>query len=185
MKRGHTVADFGISRTTHLTLRYAWRDMFVALYKGVLPVLFVLSLALPALADLAGTVVAVIDGDTIRLRDAMGSEHEVHLYCADAPELGQPNGDASARYLAGLIADKEVEAQRVQGQHGDEGVAKIVLRNADINFRMVKAGFAWHPPAHRCGSAWDSAQRRAQQSGRGLWADTEPVPPWEYREAFE
>lgn len=147
--------------------------------------LVVISFGSPAWAQLSGTVVDVVDGDTIRLVDAGGLERELHLYCVDAPEAGQPFGDASLEYLSGLIDGKQVQVDSLTRYEGLGDGGMIVLRGADINFRMIRAGYAWYPPAHRCGTAWDSAQRRAQQSGRGLWAEPAPVPPWDYAPGAE
>ncbi len=151
---------------------------------GLLIVLF-LGLGPQAWAQLHGTVVGVDDGDTIRLLDGDSVEHELHLYCTDAPELDQPYGSASQDYLAGLIQGRQVQVHSLAFHEGLGDAGMVVLRGADINFRMIRAGYAWYPPAHRCGTAWNSAQRRARESGRGLWIEPAPVPPWEYQPGAE
>jgi len=144
-----------------------------------------LLLAAPVSADVAGKVTAVIDGDTVQILDIVNVTHEISLRCADAPELEQDSGAASAAYLAGLISRKDVAVESGSAEPDGQVLGTITLRGADINFRMIRAGFAWHDNRDRCGSAWDTAQRRAQQSGRGLWANPAPVPPWDYRQSQE
>lgn len=52
---------------------------------------------------------------------------------------------------------------------------------------LVTRGFAWHYKAYeREQSAndrklYDFAEQDARAGRRGLWADAEPVPPWEFR----
>ena len=160
-----------------------WRSRREALAGCCL--LFGLFLTAPTSADITGTVTTVIDGDTVQILDDGDVAYEVHLRCADAPELGQEAGVASAAYLSGLIDNKDVVVETVAGDEDGQLFGTVTLRGADINFRMIRAGFAWHANEDRCGPAWDAAQRRAQQSGRGLWANPAPVPPWDYRQLQE
>lgn len=160
-----------------------WRPCREAL--ACVCVLFGLLLTVPASADITGKVTAVIDGDTVQVLDDGNVAYEVHLRCADAPELGQEAGVASAAYLSGLIDGKEVTVETVADDKDGQLFGTVTLRGADINFRMIRAGFAWHANEDRCGPAWDAAQRRAQQSGRGLWSNPAPVPPWDYRQLQE
>lgn len=165
-------------------VRYGkWMPGGVAVACGGL--LVCLFLAAPVSADVAGKVTAVIDGDTVQILDIVNVTHEISLRCADAPELEQDSGAASAAYLAGLISSKDVAVESGSAEPDGQVLGTITLRGADINFRMIRAGFAWHDNGDRCGSAWDTAQRRAQQSGRGLWANPAPVPPWDYRQSQE
>ena len=63
----------------------------------------------PAFADtLTGKVVKVADGDTITVLDNTNTHHRIRLQGIDAPEKGQPFGNASRKHLASLVAGKEV-----------------------------------------------------------------------------
>ena len=55
-------------------------------------------------ADITGQVVAVIDGDTIKVLDAEKTEYKVRLTGIDAPERGQPYSNASRKHLASMVA---------------------------------------------------------------------------------
>ena len=48
-----------------------------------------------AQADMTGVVVSVTDGDTIKVLDENSNQHKVRLTGIDAPERGQPFGQAS------------------------------------------------------------------------------------------
>ena len=59
--------------------------------KAVQPSIFVLLLFVgSAWADITGRVVAVTDGDTIKVLDADNTQHKVRLTGIDAPEKSSP-----------------------------------------------------------------------------------------------
>jgi endonuclease YncB( thermonuclease family) len=58
-----------------------------------------------------------------------------------------------------------------------------------MNLKQVKAGLAWHYKKYQGGQSasdrvkYSDAEMEARQDSRGLWADPDPVPPWDYRTA--
>ena len=54
-------------------------------------------------ATLAGKVVSVHDGDTLRVLDAAGTQHKVRLQGIDSPETRQAFGTKARNRLAGGI----------------------------------------------------------------------------------
>lgn len=65
--------------------------------------------SITAFADqLQGKVVRVADGDTITILDSQNTQHKIRLMGIDAPEKGQPFGDASKRSLSDLVFGKLV-----------------------------------------------------------------------------
>jgi len=82
-----------------------------------LPLLFVLLLLLSvspshsAASILEGIVVNVADGDTITVLDSDKVQHRVRIAGIDAPEKGQPFGNASRKRLGDLVARKEVRVE--------------------------------------------------------------------------
>jgi endonuclease YncB( thermonuclease family) len=81
----------------------------------------VASLTVPMcpLADRAGRplwrVETVHDGDTVTCLDEQGRPQKIRLRGIDAPEHGQPYGDAARRALAGKLSAGSV---RVEGTSG-------------------------------------------------------------------
>jgi endonuclease YncB( thermonuclease family) len=71
--------------------------------------LFVLLLLLPvspsksAVSILEGTVGNVADGDTITVLDSNKVQHRVRISGIDAPEKGQPSGNASRTRIGELV----------------------------------------------------------------------------------
>lgn len=62
-------------------------------------------------ADISGRVVAVTDGDTIKVLDETNTERKVRLTGIDAPERGQPFSTASTNNLNRMVAGKQVRVE--------------------------------------------------------------------------
>jgi hypothetical protein len=64
-------------------------------------------------------------------------------------------------------------------------VAEIILPDGrNLNHEIVRAGFAWWYRAYARGDGdLERLEREARDARRGLWADSAPVPPWEWRKA--
>jgi len=149
--------------------------------------LLLLSLLAPA-ETLAGKVVAVVDGDTIRVLDSRKVQHMIRLHGIDAPEGGQAFGQRSKQHLSAMIMGKDVVVA-VSGldKFGRElGVITFAAlpKPVNANISMVREGMAWHfvryAPRDKELAAAEAEARKAK---RGLWADKAPVPPWDYRAA--
>jgi endonuclease YncB( thermonuclease family) len=59
-------------------------------------------------------------------------------------------------------------------------LGRVFLGSDDINVAMVRAGMAWQYRYSRDKSI-EAAQAEARTARRGLWADANPVDPWEWR----
>jgi endonuclease YncB( thermonuclease family) len=163
--------------------------------KATLLVLLFCSLAH---ADITGRVVSVIDGDTIRVLDADQVEYKVRLSGIDAPEKGQPYNEGSRKHLASLVAGKEVFVETAKQDIHGRVVGKVWVRPADcprcgktldVNYAQILAGMAWwyryyareQSPEDR--GRYESAEEEARARQWGLWADPEPINPYEWRES--
>ena len=51
----------------------------------------------------------------------------------------------------------------------------------DVNLQMVKEGLAWHYKKYSKATDLGKAEAEAKAGKKGLWADPNPVPPWEFR----
>lgn len=139
-------------------------------------------------ATIEGRVVGVADGDTITVLDADSVQHKIRLSGIDAPEKSQPFGNRSKQSLSDLVFSKAVTVDTDKRDKYKRNVGKVLVDGVDANLEQVKRGMAWHYKAYeREQSATDrkvyaDAENEAKAARRGLWADTEPVPPWGFRQ---
>lgn len=126
-------------------------------------------------------VVGVHDGDTITGLDDTKTQHKIRLDAIDAPELGQPYGQASKKALAEKVFGKEVDV--IVKTHDKYGrtVGHVLINGRDANLEMLEEGMAWHYEQYDHNKRLREAEQSARDAGKGLWQDRAPVPPWEYR----
>lgn len=139
---------------------------------------------MPALsAAVLCLVVAITDGDTIKVRCGEAPEEKVRLLQIDAPEKSQAFGTRAKEALSALIFGKSVELERGGQDRYGRTLARITLDNNDINFEMVREGYAWCYRKYLTEQGCLALEEGARSGRRGLWADAEPLPPWEFRQA--
>jgi endonuclease YncB( thermonuclease family) len=158
----------------------------------LLTLLLVLQLTCSANAGriVEGMVKAVYDGDTIVLATREESRLKVRLYGIDAPETqkpdsaGQPYGDVSKRMLMYKIMGRRVSAEIVDIDQYKRAVAVIRYNGRDINRDMVVEGMAWAYRQYLQGpyaSEYVRSEAGARSRRAGLWRESNPQPPWEFR----
>jgi endonuclease YncB( thermonuclease family) len=159
-----------------------------------------LVLAAPArAAELRGKVVGVSDGDTITVLDAARTTHKVRLAGIDAPESGQAYGARSKQQLSALVYGKPViviwhrrdRYKRIIGQVLQPAPGECAPAGEecvkDVGLALIESGLAWHYRRFQNEQTASDRERyaRAEQTARarreGLWKESSPVPPWEYR----
>ena len=148
-----------------------------------LGLLLLAALPLAVKADtLAGYVIAVTDGDTIRVLDARKQQHRVRLFGIDAPESHQAFGSRARQCLADLAFQKNVTVAYTEKDRYGRILGTVFVGRQNLNLELVKAGMAWHYVYYAQNmTALAEAEKEARQYRRGLWADAQPVPPWEFR----
>ncbi len=142
--------------------------------------------------EFSAKVIAVLDGDTVLIRRSNGLV-KIRLSGIDAPEKAQIFGETSRRSLSGMVLGKQVKVDsRATDQYG-RMVAYLSVNGLDVNAEQIRRGMAWaaagwrhsrrqspRDPLH--GShALAALQEEARRIPRGLWAQRNPVPPWDWR----
>jgi endonuclease YncB( thermonuclease family) len=67
-------------------------------------------------------------------------------------------------------------------------LGKVLLGGLDCNLVQVKRGLAWHYKQYQREQSpndrklYEAAEDSAKAGMRGLWRDTDAVPPWEFRD---
>lgn len=138
-------------------------------------------LAIPALLfGFDGKVVGVSDGDTIKVLKA-GEQVKVRLASIDCPEKGQPYGQKAKKFTADLVAGKIVKVWETDRDRYGRIVGFVFVGGVDVNRELLKAGYAWHYKKYSRDPELAKLEFQARADKRGLWAEPDPVPPWEWR----
>ena len=139
--------------------------------------------------------VAVTDGDTIKVLDDNDTEHRVRLTGINAPERGQPYGTASTNYLASM-AGKPVLVESSKNDRYGRVLGKVWVQPADCpscgktldaNHAQILAGMAWwyryyaNEQSEEDRGRYESAEDEARARKWGLWADPNPIEPYDWR----
>jgi endonuclease YncB( thermonuclease family) len=126
-------------------------------------------------------VVGVHDGDTITGLDESKTQFKIRLDAIDAPELGQPFGQASKKALSDKVFGKDITVvPKTKDKYG-RTVGHILIDGRDVNLEMLEDGMAWHYTHYDHNARLSRAEVDARAAKRGLWADGDPVPPWDWR----
>ena len=130
---------------------------------------------------ISGTVVAVIDGDTLVVEDAAKKKHKVRLAEIDAPERGQRFWMESSRSLRALCFRKNAEVEWSERDAHKRVIGYVRCDGRDANAEQLRRGMAWgSPKSARPTSGLYEMESYARLRRIGLWADDDAVPPWEF-----
>lgn len=147
--------------------------------------------------SIEGTVSKISDGDTLHVTDTLGTKVKVRMYGIDAPETeksnkrtgnvskeGQPYGEEAFRALQGKLQRQRVRLDVMAVDRYGRTVSIVWAGSRNINLEMVVDGWAWayrdyldRPHA----SEYINAESQAKARGLGLWRQSNPQPPWEFR----
>lgn len=156
-------------------------------------------MAAPVFAEtISGIVVGIADGDTLTVLDSERRQHKIRLAGIDAPEKAQPFGQKSKTSLSAMVFNREVEVIGDKKDRYGRTVGKVMAADPncntpacpkihDVNLMQVISGMAWwyrqyakeQSPQDR--ENYEVAEFNAKVRRLGLWADKNPVPPWEWR----
>lgn len=129
-----------------------------------------------------GKVVAVHDGDTVRVLDAKKVQHKIRLEGIDAPELKQPYGMDSKKNLSDKVFGKMVKVRVTTYDKYRREVGWIYLDGENVNKYQIKQGYAWWYQQY-ADERLDlgSLEMWARWRKRGMWKSNNNEPPWEWR----
>lgn len=153
---------------------------WITILTGMLLV-FLPTIAAAPLPHLVGNVVGVHDGDTLTLLTADKVQIKVRLEGIDAPESKQPFGTRSKEALSALVFGKTATIRQMGQDRYRRTLGRVFVEGRDVNLAMVQSGLAWRYVKYSGDPALIAAEQEARVARRGLWADPQPVPPWEWR----
>lgn len=123
-----------------------------------------------------GTVVRVVDGDTVDVRLTSGKRERVRLIGIDASERGACYSAQATARARSLALDRKVvlrgdATQETRDRYG-RLLAYVWVSGRDLGYQLVAGGFAKvyvYRDVFQRHSAYARAERRAKASPRGLW----------------
>ncbi len=130
-------------------------------------------------------VVGVHDGDTVTCLDESNQQQKVRLAEIDAPEIGQDYGKVSREALAEMVFGKTVEVTEDGKDRYGRWIGHLTVNGVDVNRQMVAGGNAWHYEDYSRDTSLAALQSQAQSQRLGLWAQSNPVPPWDFRKGLQ
>ena len=153
-----------------------------------LPLLLVL-LLLPSLTNaLTGKVISVADGDTITVLDSSNRQHKIRLYGIDCPESKQAFGNAAKKLTSSLTYKKTATVTEYDTDRYGRTVGVVQVNGVNVNEEIIRAGYAWQYQKYCkesfCGD-WLNIEGQARNAKIGLWGDSDPVPPWDWRKGIQ
>lgn len=136
---------------------------------------------------LLGHVVAVSDGDTITVLDAIKQRHVIRLMGIDAPEKAQAFGQKAKQSLSDLVFDRDVSVTWFKRDRYGRTVGQVRLDDTDVCLEQIKRGLAWHYKQYEREqsvedrSRYADAEKEARSARIGLWVDDNPIEPLRFR----
>lgn len=150
-------------------------------------------------ATLLCLVVGISDGDTLTARCGEPGAYEqvkVRLQGIDAPERKQSFGERARQALAELTFQKEAELRCTKIDRNKRHICSVWVapasapkgpRTLDAGLAMVSVGMAWwyrhyakeQSPQER--GQHEFAEQEAKARKAGLWRNTAPIAPWDWR----
>jgi endonuclease YncB( thermonuclease family) len=120
----------------------------------------------------------IVDGDTVYLKDGT----KVRLHGIDTPERDQLYGKQATRSLDKLIGGKVFVVEKDTDRYGRLVGTLYTPEGVNVNLEMVCNGSAWWYSRYaKNNRAMASCQDEAKEARLGLWADDDPMRPWEWR----
>jgi endonuclease YncB( thermonuclease family) len=128
-----------------------------------------------------GRVVGVADGDTVTVLIESNRTQKIRLAGIDAPEKKQAFGSRAKQALSDKIFNRTVTVVSNSTDRYHRWVCDIHLEDRWINREMVAEGWAWWYRQYSTSEILAQAEIDAQTQKKGLWADPQPQPPWNFR----
>src|SRR4026207_758653 len=144
---------------------------------------FALLAACPTLswADFAARVVAVHEGDLLTIRHD-GHNETIRLKDIDCPELKQPYGKQAKHVTAAYVGNRDVVVRGLMRDKQGRVSADVLLHDGrNVGHELLKEGLAWRQRSASSNAGLDVMEELARASRKGLWTDSNPVPPWKWK----
>ena len=99
-------------------------------------------------------VVGVHDGDTLTAMTDDKRQLKVRLHGIDAPELGQPFGQASKRALSDMVFGKQVTLHTTGTDRYKRTLARVTVGDIEVEAQVIATGHAWNYSRYATRRRW-------------------------------
>jgi len=129
-------------------------------------------------------VTRVIDGDTIEVR-RLGKIVRVRLWGIDTPEWQQGFSHEAREFTRRRLAGREVELRVKTWDTYGRLVAMVMVDGNPLNEELLREGLAW-VHIYYCKEPicrhWRQLEKEAKKDRRGLWRESHPIAPWQWKQ---
>jgi len=137
---------------------------------------------------LTGVVIVVVDGDTLLFRpDTFAPPSraflKVRLAGIDAPEAGQPHGDAATQALKKMAHKRRAVLTVAATDRYGRRVGRVEVGGEEVGRILLARGLVW--AAFGADAEQRALEADARRARLGLWREAEPMPPWVWRRTMQ
>jgi micrococcal nuclease len=151
--------------------------------KFLLLIFYLLSSCLYSQNTLTAKVVGIKDGDTVVVLDSLNNQTTLRLAEVDCPEKSQPFGTKAKQFTSDQIYLKTIKYVVTDTDRYGRSIAMIYYDtdNKYLSAEIIKAGMGWHYKRYSTTKELATFEDNAKKNKIGLWVDSNPVAPWEFR----
>lgn len=120
-----------------------------------------------------------MDGDTFVLQTTEGS-FKVRMDGIDAPEKDQPFGDESKKFMDKYLYKECLVTVKGYDKY-QRALGVLFVDGVNLNLLSVQEGFSWHYKKYSTDKALSDAEISARREKKGLWLNSDVMPPWDWR----
>ena len=132
-------------------------------------------------ADFVARVVTVHEGDRLTIRHK-GRNETIYLKDIDCPDLKQPYGKQAKIASAAYVGNRDVVVRGLTRDKKGRVSAEVFLHDGrNVGRELLKEGLAWWQRSTSSDARLGVIEELVRASGKGLWADSNPVPPWKWK----
>jgi len=126
-------------------------------------------------------VIGVNSGDSIVVLLDNNTQLRVRLEGIDCPELQQEYGDSAKQATVALCFKKNVRIEKVGEDMYGRTLAFVYVDDLCVNKELLRLGLAWHYADFNNDTTLAQLELEARKNKAGLWKQSNPMAPWEFR----
>ncbi len=142
--------------------------------------LLVATIAHAADGSYEATYKSAKEGDTVVI-DKGGEEITVRVWGVACPHKKQPYAKKARNFTQNMLYKRTFVVKPIAtAEDGLPWVELVLHEGPNVGQELARKGLAWANPQHSDG-AIKTLESEARAAKEGLWAQSAPVPPWEFK----